>query len=159
VAAGGVADGRALAAALALGAEGVLVGTRILATHESPVPKVWKDAICAANETDTLYTRIGNLVARPTWADVSPGRILRTAAITTWLGREAELAAVPQSEREALAARWAQARTEGRREDTELIAGQDCALIHEVLWAGEAVRRIVAEAEEILEKIAKNRVG
>jgi nitronate monooxygenase/enoyl-[acyl-carrier protein] reductase II len=159
VAAGGVADGRALAAALTLGAEGVLVGTRILATDESPVPKVWKDAICAAKETDTLYTRIGNLVSRPTWADVSPGRVLRTAAIEAWLGREAELAALPLSEREALAARWVQARTEGRREESEIIAGQDCALIHDVLPAGEVVRRIVAEAEEILERVAKKRIG
>lgn len=159
VAAGGVADGRALAAALTLGAEGVLVGTRILATHESPVPKVWKDAICAAKETDTVYTRIANLVSRPTWADVAPSRVLRTAAIEAWLGREAELAALPLPERQALAARWAQARMEGRREESEIIAGQDCALIHEVLPAGEVVRRIVAEAEEILERVARKRIG
>jgi NAD(P)H-dependent flavin oxidoreductase YrpB (nitropropane dioxygenase family) len=150
VAAGGVADGRGLAAALMLGAEGVLVGTRILATDEAPVPDAWKKAICASTETDTVYTRVANLVARPTWAPVAPSRVLRTRAVTAWLGREAELESLPPAEREALAARWAEARAAGRTDDMEVIAGQDCGLIHEVLPAADVVRRIVAEAEEIL---------
>lgn len=150
VAAGGVADGRGLAAALALGADGVLVGTRFLATDEAAVPSVWKAAICAARETATVHTRVANLVARPTWADVAPGRVLRTRAIETWLGREAELAALAPAERETLATRWAQARGEGRTDETEIIAGQDCGLIRDVLPAAEVMRRIVTEAEEIL---------
>lgn len=157
VAAGGVADGRGLAAALMLGAEGVLVGTRFLATQEAPVPPVWKAAICAARETDTVYTRVANLVARPTWATVAPSRVLRTRAIETWLGREAELAALDPAERESIAKRWAQARAEGRSEDTEIIAGQDCGLIRELLPAAEVVRRIVTEAEEILERSVRGR--
>ena len=159
VAAGGIADGRGLAAALTLGAEGVLVGTRILATDEAAIPPVWKAAICAATEADTIYTRIANLVARPTWADVAPSRVLRTAAIESWLGREAELASLGQGERAAIAARWAQARLEGRREETEIIAGQDCGLIREILPATEVVRRIVTEAEEILERVARSRAS
>jgi NAD(P)H-dependent flavin oxidoreductase YrpB (nitropropane dioxygenase family) len=150
VAAGGIADGRGLAAALMLGAEGVLVGTRFLATEEAPVPPAWKSAICASTEVDTVYTRVANLVARPTWAPVAPSRVLRTRAVTAWLGREAELEALPPAEREAIAARWVQARAAGRTEDMEVIAGQDCGLIHEVLPAAEVVRRIVEEAEEIL---------
>jgi enoyl-[acyl-carrier protein] reductase II len=152
VAAGGVADGRGLAAALMLGAEGVLVGTRFLATDEAPVPSAWKSAICASTEVNTVYTRVANLVARPTWAPVAPSRVLRTRAVTTWLGREAELEALRPAEREAIAARWAQARSEGRTDDMEVIAGQDCGLIHEVLPAAEVVRRIVAEAEQLLRK-------
>ena len=157
VAAGGVADGRGLAAAVALGAEGVLVGTRFLATEEASIPPVWKAAICAASEADTVYTRVANLVSRPTWAPVAPSRVLRTRAIETWIGREEELAALAPAEREALAARWAQARAEGRREESELIAGQDCGLIRELLPAAEVVRRIVAEAEEILSRAAGSR--
>jgi NAD(P)H-dependent flavin oxidoreductase YrpB (nitropropane dioxygenase family) len=153
VAAGGVADGRGLAAALTLGAEGVLVGTRFLATEEASVPPVWKAAICAARETDTVHTRVGNLVMRPTWSDVAPGRVLRTRAIEAWLGREPELAALPASERDALAARWREARAAGRREDTEIIAGQDCGLIRDVLPAAEVVRWIVTEAEAILGRV------
>lgn len=150
VAAGGVADGRGLAAALALGAEGVLVGTRFLATHEASVPPVWKAAICAATETDTVYTRVANLVTRPTWANVAPSRVLRTRAIEAWLGREAELAALDEAERQSIATRWGQARAEGRRDDSEIIAGQDCGLIRELLPAADVVRRIVREAEQIL---------
>jgi nitronate monooxygenase len=133
-----------------LGAEGVLVGTRFLATDEAPVPPAWKSAICASTEAQTVYTRVANLVARPTWAPVAPSRVLRTGAVAAWLGREAELEALSPAERAAVAARWAQARAEGRTDDMEVIAGQDCGLIHEVLSAAEVVRKIVSEAEHLL---------
>ncbi|MEQ1780289.1 MAG: nitronate monooxygenase [Hyphomonadaceae bacterium] len=55
VAAGGIMDGRTMAAAFALGAEGVLMGTRILSSAESPVHHNWKDAIVAAEATDTVF--------------------------------------------------------------------------------------------------------
>jgi enoyl-[acyl-carrier protein] reductase II len=55
VAAGGIMDGRSMAAAFALGADGVLMGTRILSAIESPVHQNWKDAIIAADSTDTLF--------------------------------------------------------------------------------------------------------
>jgi len=150
--AGGIVDGRGLAAALMLGAEGVVVGTRFLATHEAAVAPAWKAAICAALETETLYTKIGNLVARPTWAPVSAGRVLRTKAIAAWIGREAELAALPEPQRAELANRWAEARAEARMEETEFIAGQDCGLIRDVLPAADVVRRMVADAEALLRR-------
>ena len=55
VAAGGITDGRSMAAAFALGAEGVLMGTRILSSAESPVHQNWKDAIMGADSTDTVF--------------------------------------------------------------------------------------------------------
>ena len=55
VAAGGIMDGRTMAAAFALGAEGVLMGTRILSSAESPVHNNWKEAIVAADSTDTVF--------------------------------------------------------------------------------------------------------
>jgi enoyl-[acyl-carrier protein] reductase II len=55
VAAGGIMDGRTMAAAFCLGAEGVLMGTRILSSAESPVHQNWKDAIVAADSTDTVF--------------------------------------------------------------------------------------------------------
>lgn len=55
VAAGGITDGRSMAAAFALGAEGVLMGTRILSSAESPVHANWKDAIVSADATDTVF--------------------------------------------------------------------------------------------------------
>src|ERR1700693_2646583 len=58
LAAGGLADGAGLAAALALGAHGVLMGTRFLATHECPIPQFFKDAIVASDGTDTLLSTV-----------------------------------------------------------------------------------------------------
>ena len=55
VAAGGITDGRSMAAAFALGAEGILMGTRILSASESPVHSNWKDAIISADSTDTIF--------------------------------------------------------------------------------------------------------
>ena len=55
VAAGGITDGRSMAAAFALGAEGILMGTRILSAAESPVHHNWKDAIVKADSTDTVF--------------------------------------------------------------------------------------------------------
>lgn len=55
VAAGGICDGKTMAAAMALGADGVLMGTRLLSSQESPVHQNWKDAIIAAEATDTVF--------------------------------------------------------------------------------------------------------
>ena len=85
---------------------------------------------------------------------MSAGRVLRTKAIEAWLGREGELAALPQHERVELADRWAPARAEARMDETEFIAGQDCGLIREVLPAADIVRRMVADAEAILRRSA-----
>jgi NAD(P)H-dependent flavin oxidoreductase YrpB (nitropropane dioxygenase family) len=154
VAAGGIADGRGLAAALALGAEGVLLGTRFLATREAPIPQAAKEAICGASESDTICNTIPDLVSNPRWLEIGAlARGLRPRAVMEWVGREEELARLPEPERRAMAERWATARNEGRIEDTSVLAGEDAGLIGEVLPAGEVVRRTVAEAEEILRRM------
>src|SRR6185369_8147325 len=56
LAAGGIADGRGLAAALALGADGVLMGTRFLATPEAPIPDAWRQLLVTSDESTTLRT-------------------------------------------------------------------------------------------------------
>lgn len=84
VAAGGIADARGLVAALALGADGVSIGTRFLATPESLAHPYYKDKVLAATEEDTVHTILfGN-----TWPD-SPHRVLRTAFVEQWLPEEA----------------------------------------------------------------------
>lgn len=151
VAAGGIADGRGLAAALALGAEGVLLGTRFLATDEAPVPEVAKRAICAASEADTVFTTVVDHVQRPQWLEIGAhSRALRTRAVLEWVGREEELRRLPEEDRRAIGARWAQARAGDRLDDMVILTGEDSGLIHDVLPAGEVVRRVVAEAEAVL---------
>ena len=73
LAAGGVADGAGLAASLMLGAEGVLLGTRFLATPEAPLPDAYKQAICASTGDDTLLTEMPDVVAGRVW----PGAFAR----------------------------------------------------------------------------------
>jgi len=73
IAAGGICDGRTMAAAFALGAEGVQMGTRMVSAAESPVHQNWKDAIVGAAETDTVFL---NRFGRPGL------RALRTARTT-----------------------------------------------------------------------------
>jgi NAD(P)H-dependent flavin oxidoreductase YrpB (nitropropane dioxygenase family) len=90
LAAGGVADGRGLAAALALGADGVLLGTRFLATDESPIAKGFKQAILDSDGHDTLVTDIPDVASGNTW----PGayvRVRRNRFIEEWIGRDNEL--------------------------------------------------------------------
>ena len=87
LAAGGFADGAGLAAALALGASGVLLGTRFLATDEAPVEPYVKDAIVRSDGNDTVLTTLADSLSGRDW----PGaydRIARTQVVEHWLGRE-----------------------------------------------------------------------
>jgi NAD(P)H-dependent flavin oxidoreductase YrpB (nitropropane dioxygenase family) len=145
LAAGGIADGAGLAAALMLGAEGVLLGTRFLATPEAPLPDAYKQAICASDGHDTLLTELPDVIAGMVW----PGayaRVLRTAFVQEWLGRESEV----RRNRVELLQRVQRARQEGDVPNGSLLIGQDSGLIDRVEPAGEIVERIVREAEALL---------
>jgi NAD(P)H-dependent flavin oxidoreductase YrpB (nitropropane dioxygenase family) len=145
LAAGGIADGRGLAAALALGADGVLLGTRFLASVESPLHPNFKQAILDSDGHDTLLSEIPDLAAGRVWPGaMSRGR--RNRFIERWAGREW---ALRQNRAEAWAAVQA-ARKAGDVDEAPLSMGQDAGLIHDIPPAGEIVTRMVAEAEEIL---------
>ncbi|MGB8005288.1 MAG: nitronate monooxygenase [Gaiellaceae bacterium] len=149
LAAGGFVDGAGLAAALALGAAGVLLGTRFLATDESPVEDAYKAAIVASNGSDTIVTTVGDTLSGRDW----PGawaRLRRTRFVEEWLGREPEL-------RRRRAAAWARLEeTEESDPDYGLMwIGQSAGLIDEVLPAAEVVRQIVTEAEAALVSAAQ----
>lgn len=145
LAAGGIADGRGLAAALALGAEGALLGTRFLATDEAPIHPSYKQAIVASDGHDTELTEIPDLASGTMW----PGAFARTwrnAFVAEWSGREAEL----RRRRHEVAAEIARARQAGDATRVPLLFGQDAGLIESILPAGEVIRRMVEEASAII---------
>jgi NAD(P)H-dependent flavin oxidoreductase YrpB (nitropropane dioxygenase family) len=151
LAAGGFADGAGLAAALALGADGVLLGTRFLATDEAPVEQAYKDAIVASDGGDTLVTTLSDSLSGRDW----PGawaRVKRTRFVEQWLGREPEL-------RRRRARLWEEVGSfqETNADDGLMWIGQSAGLIDEVKPAGDVVRAIVAEAEEILRALSVSR--
>src|SRR5271166_5244002 len=93
LAAGGIADARGLVAALALGADGVVMGTRFLATPEANAHTLYKEKLVAASEEDTVRTTLfGN-----GWPN-APHRALRTAFVETWVDRQSETPALYASE-------------------------------------------------------------
>ena len=154
LAAGGIADGRGVAAALSLGADGVLLGTRFLASRESPLHPNFKQAILDSDGHDTLLSEIPDLAAGLVW----PGAMIRSRRnrfIERWAGREW---ALRQARAEAHAALQA-ARKSGDVQEAVLSMGQDAGLIHEILPAAEIVDRIAREAEQILSKMLPQRVG
>ena len=146
VAAGGIADGRGLAAVLMLGAEGAWIGTRFVASHEASSLEWAKQGVIRASGDDTILTRVFDLASNAAFPPGIGDRVLRNAFTDTWQGREAEVIA----RREELQAQVSAA-TEAR--DPSIAparAGNVAGLIHAVEPAGEILRRIVAEAEQIL---------
>jgi NAD(P)H-dependent flavin oxidoreductase YrpB (nitropropane dioxygenase family) len=145
LAAGGIADGRGLAAALALGADGVLLGTRFLASNESPLHEKFKQEIVQSDGHDTVLTEIPDIAAGIVW----PGAMIRAKRnrfIERWAGREW---ALRQCQAEVLDKIRA-ARKAGDTDEATLSYGQDAGLINEILPVGEIVRRIANDAEDIM---------
>lgn len=145
VAAGGLATGAQLAAALVLGAEGVLMGTRFLASEESPWPPSFKRAILESDGHDTELTEIPDIAKGAVW----PGafdRARRNRLISDWAGRENEL----RRRRAEVAAAMARAARDDDAERGELNFGQSAGLVDEIEPCAEIVRRLAAEAEQLL---------
>src|SRR5215470_14374482 len=145
LAAGGIADGRGLAAALALGAEGVLLGTRFLATDESPLHANLKQAIVRSSGHDTVLTEIPDIATGQVWPGAM-ARALRNRFIDQWAGREWALRQQPQALRDTART----ARLAGDVDNASVLIGQDAGLIDAILPASEVVQRMIAQAEEII---------
>ena len=144
-AAGGIADGRGLAAALMLGADGVVVGTRFWACEESLVPAPLKLAALAAVGDDTLRQRLFDIVRQRAWPARYTGRVLRNDFVHEWLGREHELAAdKSQIERYRAAAQAADPQI------AATIVGEAIGLIGSIEPASVILERMVDEAEQLL---------
>ena len=143
--AGGIADGHGLAGALALGAEGVLLGTRFLATHESPLHANFKQAIVDSDGHDTVLTEIPDLASQRVWPGAM-SRAKRNGFIERWAGREW---AVRQDAVE-IGKELAKARAAGDIDNASLSYGQDAGLIDSIKSVKEVIEEIVAEAEGIM---------
>jgi nitronate monooxygenase len=149
-AAGGIADGRGLAAAMMLGASGVLMGTRFFATQEAAAPRAAKERVMAAGGDDTLRSIVFDISRRNVWPAPFDGRCLRNGHAERWVGREVEL--MQHQEREA--AKYAVAREHEDFEVAAVIAGEAAGLVRDIPAAGEVVQRIVADARKVLARTA-----
>jgi nitronate monooxygenase len=143
LAAGGIADGRGLAAALMLGAHGALIGTRFCASTEALGHDRAKQRIVAARGNETARTRVFDIVRGYAWPQAYTGRALRNRFMERWDGRERDLATALETERAAY-----QVAAHDGDFDTALVwAGEAVELIKTVEGAAALVARISAEAE------------
>ena len=150
IAAGGIADGRGLAAALVLGAQGVNLGTRFLASREAPIDDSWKRAILAAESQDAVKAEF--------WEDIFPPgeqmypvipRVLRSPFIDEWQSRRD----LGRQEADRLRAEIASAIAHATFGELFPFAGQTAGLIKDIPPAAEIVARLVAEAETALKEV------
>ena len=147
VAAGGIADGRGLAAALMLGAAGVLMGTRFSVASESLASPGAKARVIAASGDDTLRTTVFDIVRGYHWPKEYTGRAVRNRFAERWHGRETALAR-DETER----ARYAEAASRGDADIAVVFAGEGIDLIHAVEPAAVTLDRVVREAEAALSR-------
>jgi NAD(P)H-dependent flavin oxidoreductase YrpB (nitropropane dioxygenase family) len=169
LAAGGIADGRGLAAALALGAEGALIGTCLVASKESSAHPDYKRRIVEATAAESVLTDVFEIG----WPGL-PERALRNATIDAW---EAEreprsrpsdrpvevIARRPLAGGDLEIPRWwvdtPHVGDVGAVDEMALYAGPAAGLVRDVQPAGEIVRRIAAEAAAVLDSLAALRAG
>ena len=163
IAAGGIADGRGMAAALALGAAGVWVGTRFLASEEVSIHPEYQSRILAACENDTVYCEC---LFDGGWAN-APHRVLRNSTVRNWeaAGRppsgrrphEGEIVARSRmrGEIDRYASFTPGPDTEGEIEPLSLWSGQGLALVRKVQPAAEIVREMNEEAKGILRRLGQ----
>ena len=145
-AAGGIGDGRGLAAMMMLGASGVLLGTRFYASLEADGAEEAKKRICAASNGNSIRSIIFDLSRDNVWPAPFTGRCLINDHARRWMGREVELL----QNVNAVAGEYAAAKAAGNFDIAAVIAGEAVGLIHDIPPAAEIVDRIVTEADQIL---------
>jgi nitronate monooxygenase len=148
LAAGGIGDGRGLAAALVLGADGVLVGTRLWASSEALVKPRHHQAIVETDGDGTLRTRVADIARQIPWPRGFTARIRRNAFTNRWHGQEEELERNVATE----GPRYRQAFAEGDPENTGVWFGEAAGLIHEIEPAAAIIERMASEAVRCLER-------
>jgi nitronate monooxygenase len=147
LASGGIASARALAGVVAAGADGAVLGTAFLATHEAvEVSAAHKQRIIESDGEDTVFQLVYDIAQGGPWPDGMGGRVYRNDFVKEWLGREEEL----RAQREAIAPTLEEAY---RRDDVSqmpVYMGQGAGAIDAVRPAGDVLRTICDDAERIL---------
>lgn len=146
LAGGGLADGRGLAAALALGAQGAWMGTRFIATPESVSHTNFKQRIADTDVSGTTVTRAHS---------GKPCRLISNDFTRSWEGRERDIKPFPLQILEVGHPASERGRLEGMVDEGVLPAGQSCGMIHEVESAGDIVRRVVNEATQAMARMQR----
>ena len=145
IAAGGIADYRGFAAALCLGASGIQMGTRFLATKECHVHQNWKDMVIKASDRDTVVT------GRPTG---HPVRVLKNRLAKMFLELEEKCAPVAEYEKLGTGKLKA-ASVDGDVEMGSLMSGQIAGLIKEEKTVKEVIEEIVSQTEDFIKNMSK----
>lgn len=153
VAAGGVADGRGLAAALMLGAAGVLMGTRFCATDEWLGHDNQKKRIVETSGDATARTTVFDIVRRLDWPGEFTGRAIRNDFLDRWHGRETDLERAVDAE----ARRYVDAQNGGDFDTAVVFASEGIDMIRDVRPAADVVADVVAEARTLLDRAAGTR--
>jgi len=152
VAAGGIFDGRGIAAAFMLGAVGVNLGTRFLASTEAPIDDAWKQAITGARSEDAVKLDVFNDI-QPLPGTKGYGTVLRSLR-TPFMDEWATKREQARAGREQLQQEIRQLGRAGRRHEALLTAGQTAGGIKQVASVAEIIRQLVAEAELVLSRRA-----
>ena len=160
LAAGGISDGRGLAAALALGADGAVFGTRFLASRESAAHPEYKQAVLDAHASDTVHTKLFDIG----WPDAAH-RVIRTPLVDAWeragspaspnrAGEGETVAHLRRASIDAPLPRYSvnppSDSVEGDLSGLPFYAGQSVSMIDKIAPAGEIVRQIASEARDVI---------
>jgi nitronate monooxygenase len=148
LAAGGIADGRGLAAALMLGADGVVVGSRFWSSQEALTPAAATDRAIAATGDDTVRTKAIDALRGVPWPAEFSFRVVSNRFTEEWAHREEEAAARFGS----LAAVFAQARASQNYDVAPIVAGESIGLVRDRPSAASLVESMVRQAQELLER-------
>ena len=152
IAAGGIANGRSLAAVLAAGAEGAWVGTAFVATQENmEVPEIHKTRIVQLGGEDTVYTEVMDIIHTrlrntPRWPAGIAARVHNNPFIQSWHGRENEL----RAHLDEILPTYAEALQRGDRDIVPLLFGQSADFVQAVRPAAEVLRELCETAEHCL---------